>query len=290
MLATYVLLTLAILALWWSGPSDAGPLRRFLWLGLFAASVVTASAGRILQPIALLWIAGFALAAWVFGRAATRRSHRVMAAAAIVVLAAGLMTHLLPGFNNPRAVSGAMFTPGSMPYRLHLNFDKTLVGLFLLGFCHPRIMHAREWRAMLVRAAPIAAGTIVVVMALALVSGYVRFEPKFPAETWIWLWANLCLTCFAEEALFRGFVQAQLQHLWSNVPRGSWRALLVAAILFGFAHIAGGPAYVALASVAGIGYGWAYLRTRRIEASILTHFALNAVHFFWFTYPALQRG
>ena len=47
--------------------------------------------------------------------------------------------------------------------------------------------------------------------------------------------------------------------------------------------------YVALAAVAGAGYGWAYLRTQRIEASILTHFALNAVHFFGFTYPALAR-
>lgn len=49
--------------------------------------------------------------------------------------------------------------------------------------------------------------------------------------------------------------------------------------------------YVALATVAGAGYGWAYQRAGgRIEASILTHFALNAVHFFFFTYPALARG
>jgi hypothetical protein len=47
--------------------------------------------------------------------------------------------------------------------------------------------------------------------------------------------------------------------------------------------------YVALATIAGLGYGWIYQRTGRIEASILTHFALNAVHFFAFSYPALQR-
>ena len=37
----------------------------------------------------------------------------------------------------------------------------------------------------------------------------------------------------------------------------------------------------------GLGYGWVYLRTERIEASILTHFLLNCIHFVFFTYPAL---
>ena len=31
----------------------------------------------------------------------------------------------------------------------------------------------------------------------------------------------------------------------------------------------------------------AYARTRRIEAAILTHIAVNATHFLLFTYPAL---
>lgn len=41
------------------------------------------------------------------------------------------------------------------------------------------------------------------------------------------------------------------------------------------------------ATVAGLFYGGAFLRTRRIEGAILTHFALNAVHCIAFTYPAL---
>jgi membrane protease YdiL (CAAX protease family) len=57
-------------------------------------------------------------------------------------------------------------------------------------------------------------------------------------------------------------------------------------VLFGLAHIAGGWRYVALATVAGAGYGTVFYRSRRIEASILAHFTLNAVHFLLFTYPA----
>jgi hypothetical protein len=131
---------------------------------------------------------------------------------------------------------------------------------------------------------------LLVLLGLSLASGYVRFDPKFPRESWLWITVNLCFTCVAEEALFRGFIQAQLARLWGNVVRGGWYALLVSAVLFGLAHAAGGPAYVTLATIAGVGYGWAYLRTGRIEASILTHFAVNATHFFGFTYPALQAA
>jgi membrane protease YdiL (CAAX protease family) len=49
-------------------------------------------------------------------------------------------------------------------------------------------------------------------------------------------------------------------------------------------------ALVLLATIAGLFYGAAYLRTRRIEGAILTHFALNAAHFLAFTYPALAGG
>ena len=38
---------------------------------------------------------------------------------------------------------------------------------------------------------------------------------------------------------------------------------------------------------AGLGYALAYQSTQRIEAPVLVHFALNAVHFIAFTYPYL---
>ena len=290
MLLTYTSLTLAILALWSSGDERAPAARRFIWVALLASALVAALATGIVRPLGAVWIAGLAAACVLFERAGSPRWARAVAAVAILVLTLGLMAHRLPGFNNPLAIASVKFSTDALPFRLHLNFDKTTVGLLLLGLCHPRLTHAADWRAMFATAAPIAAGTIAVVMVLSLAMGYVRFEPKFPAETWLWLWVNLCFTCLAEEALFRGFIQAQLQRLWQRVPRGEWLALAVAAVLFGVAHAAGGLAYVALATVAGLGYGWAYRRTGRIEASILTHFALNTVHFFGFTYPALQRA
>ncbi len=61
--------------------------------------------------------------------------------------------------------------------------------------------------------------------------------------------------------------------------------LLVAAVAFGAAHVAGGTAYVLLATLAGISYGAAYHLTGRVEASILVHFTLNVAHLVLFTYP-----
>jgi len=56
------------------------------------------------------------------------------------------------------------------------------------------------------------------------------------------------------------------------------------------AHYMGGNNYILLATVAGVGYGWVYRHTGRIEASILTHFSLNSLHLLLFTYPALATS
>jgi membrane protease YdiL (CAAX protease family) len=64
---------------------------------------------------------------------------------------------------------------------------------------------------------------------------------------------------------------------------------VIAAALFGLAHVSGGWQWVVVGSIAGIGYGLAY-RHGGLQASVLAHFGLNAMHFFLFTYPMLQRA
>ena len=289
MVLTFTLLTLAILSLWFGGVEHTSFFRRNLWSLFGAASLVAALISGVVEPIAVVGIAAFAAAAYAFSRPQASRAQFVASVVVILILAVGLMLHRFPGFNNVRVIDGVRLSADALPFTLYLNYDKTLVGLLLVGWCHARIARASEWRAMLITATPWAAGLIALMMLLSVAAGYVRFDPKFPAETWLWLGVNLVFTCVAEEAFFRGLVQAQLQRLCANIPRGQLLALGAAAVLFGLAHAAGGAMYVALATIAGLGYGWIYQRTGRIEASILTHFALNAVHFFAFSYPALQR-
>jgi hypothetical protein len=199
------------------------------------------------------------------------------------------MLHAVPGFANPRVIDAVRFTPDAMPFTLYVNFDKTLIALGVLGLAHARITAAREWGEALAATWWRTAVTIAVVLGASLALGYVRWAPKLPAETPVWLAVNLLFGCTAEEALFRGFIQGGLRRTWRTWRGGNWAALAVAAVLFGLAHAAGGWKYVALATVAGAGYGWVYERTQRIEASVLMHWTLNTVHFVLFTYPALAR-
>ncbi len=289
MFLTYALLTFAILSLWLGVDPQAGFGRRHAWIALYLAACVAALAAGILQPLGLVWIGGLAAGLHAVFRPSASRPQRIAAIITSLSLTAGLMAHLLPGFNNPEVIASHRITPDALPYRLFLNFDKASAGLLFLALCRPLLFRTGDFRVMFARATPVAAGLIGVLLVTALAAGYVRFEPKFPPEAWLWLWANLCLTCMAEEAVFRGFIQAQLQRAWRHRRDGEWWALSVAAVLFGLVHAGGGPTYVVLATLAGVGYGWVFLRTERIEASILTHFALNAVHFLGFTYPALAR-
>src|SRR5688572_30025145 len=128
MLAPFAFLTLAILGLWVGGRDRAGPaIGRAFWPIAFGGAVIAALVTGVALPIALVWIGGFATAAWAFSRPQAGRWARIAAGIAIVTLAAGLMTHQLPGFNNPRVIDGARFSRDALPFRLHLNFDKPLV-------------------------------------------------------------------------------------------------------------------------------------------------------------------
>jgi len=286
---TFILLALAVLSLWCSRETSGNALRRHGWLLVFAASLTAAMISGVVNALGLLGIVAFMTAVQSFVHPRAKGVQRSLSAAVILILAAGFMLHRIPGFYNPRVIAGARFTADAIPFTLYLNYDKTLVGLFLLGWCHTRMRDAGEWAETLRKTIPTAAGLIALLMTLSIAAGYVRFDPKFPSESWLWLGVNLLFTCVAEEAIFRGFIQAQLQRRWQNRRHGQFFALGIAALLFGVAHAAGGALYVILATIAGIGYGWVYQRSGKIEASILTHFMLNAVHFFGFTYPALQR-
>lgn len=291
MFVTFTLLTAAILALWLPVTSPAAAPLRLTWIAFFSAAVTAGLMTGIVRPLGVLWLALLAGAIAVYAKAPVRSAARVLACLAILLTTAGLFMHLLPGFANPLAIPLRRITPDALPYRLHLNFDKASAGLLLIALLHVRATALAEWRTLLRYALPVIVATVVTLLGLSLLCGYVRFDSKFPPEAPLFLWANLCLTCLAEEALFRGFIQAQLAQRWRNVKRGPHLALVVAAMLFGLAHFAGGPTYVVLSALAGLGYGAAYLCSgNRIEASILTHFAVNTLHFVGFTYPALQRG
>ena len=89
-------------------------------------------------------------------------------------------------------------------------------------------------------------------------------------------------------AEFRHLVQGGLQDWLGGTTRARWIALAVGGVVFGLVHLAGGWTYVALATLAGLGYGWIYGASGSIAASILAHTGLNLLHFLFFSYPGLR--
>jgi membrane protease YdiL (CAAX protease family) len=124
-----------------------------------------------------------------------------------------------------------------------------------------------------------------------LMTNFVKFDFKLSFETMIFSLDNLFIVAFSEEVFFRGFLQKQLMLFFSKHKGGlekfsSVLSLALASLAFAAFHLRGGILLVAFAFVAGMFYGYAFQRSEKIEAAILTHFCFNFTHFVFFTYPA----
>lgn len=280
----FVMLYLSVILLW--VPSGRIP----YWSFALALSVILGIVTEQLEIITIIPIILLASAAYYSQAEKARTIMHVLAGIVVFILSVGLTAHLLPGFHNLKVIDQVKISNDAIPYTMYLNFDKTMVGIFILGFSHQLISSKAEWLLLFNKLKWKAPALIIVLMCLVFISGFVRFDFKIPSHIFIWGITNLLFVCTAEEAFFRGFVQKNLSLMMRKIKYGDYFAILIAAILFGLAHYAGGTRYMILATVAGVGFGWVYLTTRRIEGSILVHFGLNLTHFIFFTYPALASA
>jgi membrane protease YdiL (CAAX protease family) len=201
-------------------------------------------------------------------------------------MAVALSHHMLPGFNNLIVFDKVQFSPDSAPFTMYLNFDKTVVGIFIYLFLLKKRESAWHKKDSLITINTFAI-LIASMLPLALATHYVRIDPKLPPQTWLWALNNLFFVCVAEESLFRGLIQGGLANLVPNIFRWKWLPLVVSSLLFGLDHYEGGLPYILLAAFAGVFYGYAYWKTNKIKSSIFVHFGLNLTHFLFFSYPSM---
>ena len=288
MLPTFVLLCLSICAVWLPEVHAFKGWRVSPWQPLFVAFVAS---GLFFGH--LTWSAALALAAvWACAEASIRLGPSLVATALTVttlLLALALAVHDLPGFNNPLVAVDLRLSPDSPPITPYASFDKGAAGLLLVAYYCQRVKARSEWPAVIATGVAAGAATALVVVGLIAALGFIAPDPKLPGFALMSVPINLLLTCVAEEAFFRGVVQERLMRVIGPSSRWRWLPLAASSVLFGLAHAGGGIALAVAATVAGVGYGVAYGRTRRIEAAVLAHFMLNAVHFFGFTYPYVVR-
>lgn len=279
----YGFLYLSVLSLWFPGKR---PIPN--WCITITLSILLGLISHLLDLIALLPISVLAVTAYYSQAEKPRAFMRNIASVAVLGLSVGLATHQFPGFNNVNAIDHAIISHNAISYTYYLNFDKALVGILILGFSRQLISGQDKWLSLFKKIIFKLPLVILITIIAAFVLGFITFDFKIPNGIFIWIMTNLLFVCVAEEALFRAFFQHKLSLSLKNFKYGNYFSVLSTALIFGLAHYPGGKKYAILAMIAGIGYGWVYVTTKRIEASILTHFGLNLTHILFFTYPALQ--
>lgn len=254
-----------------------GEVRILPWLVLYLLATALAVAAGAVTAGGLVVLALLLGVAWQAHRASGRA--RLFLILLFAALALALSTQAVPGI-------GKVTSPVSS-----INVGKVSAGLLLFALLVPRVSSAadvqRSWRPTLAIGVVGTAVTVGTAMAL----GYVHFEPKLPAGTAVILASNLLFTCIAEESFFRGLLQEEMHRAAERSHRRGMHAVAVAvsAIVFGAAHAGGGMHYVLLATLGGITNALAYAKARKVEASAVTHFMLNAAHFIFFAHPMAAR-
>ncbi|WP_431287002.1 lysostaphin resistance A-like protein [Roseateles chitinivorans] len=254
--------------------------------------IMAVTAGLVqgqLTIVAMVPVAALAALAWMAIEARHRPRREAVLMLLMLVIGFALALHLLPGFLNPTYL--ATTSDARPPTLKYLNFDKGVAGMLMLAVLASQ--QRRRSEGVSPATSPGASGlpggalwavlvaTLALPWLMAAIGGLGQPTLRWPDNAGLFLAANLFLTCVAEEAAFRGVIQGLLARRLGTDLRtmNGWLPVLLAAVLFGLAHAAGGTAYVALAMLAGLGYGLAYTLSGRIEVAILLHFALNALVF-----------
>ena len=203
----------------------------------------------------------------------------------VLVWCVALFHHWLPGFNNFHVLKNVQAKPLSIPFNMYLNLDKPLI-FFSLFLVYPNLLgQCSKFKIRPVNYYGIACALLLLAMLLPAASILGKISPDFSLPSWWWLFAfnNLVFTCVVEEALFRGYIQQNLSRRF-----GFFVSIILTSMLFGVEHVHYGSLFVFFASLAGLGYGIVFHFSRRLWATVLTHFLFNFSWLLFYTYPMLK--
>jgi membrane protease YdiL (CAAX protease family) len=280
----YITLALLVMSLFY--------VRSYAILRIFIGiQIVIAYFYHLINPIGLLSIIVFWGVCELHWRYPTvNRILNFFRMAAVVTIALAFANHIIPGFYNLKLFNAIQFSPESRFFTMYLNMDKTLAAVILVMTSGLILKNTSPFNFnTLIITLKVSVLCIATLLSLALLSGFIAFDPKFPIQSWLWILNNLLFVCFAEEVIFRGIIQQYLTQLMRRWNLPAILAILLTSILFAtllLGHLNGGLTYIIFSIIAGLFYGYVYYKTNRIEAAIVVHFLVNLSHFLFFTYPA----
>lgn len=200
-----------------------------------------------------------------------------------------LFFHQIAGFSNIKVFDNLQVCETCSPFTMYLNTEGSLIAFVLISMKIPLAHSEKDWGLIFKTSLTYLIACVLVVIIGALSLGYVKFEPKFPSQTFVFAFNNLILVCIAEEAFFRGYIQKHLENFCDRNAHPRCLALIGSSLLFGLRHFNSGVPMILLSTLAGLFYGAVYMKTNRLETSVLVHFGLNMTHFLLFSYPFLVR-
>ncbi len=179
--------------------------------------------------------------------------------------------------------------PGGKPFHLQLNVGKTLAGYLLLIWLLPLWLNNQK------RTLSIHKSTIITLAFTGVIisTAWVLLDLDIHLKNWVFialfLPINLLTTCVAEEAFIRLSLQKPLERFLSSALRSSviikGLPILITTVLFVALHGVSEISGIITFALAGLLYGLVYTLTNRLLFAILLHFAVNALHFIFLTYP-----
>lgn len=195
-----------------------------------------------------------------------------------LICCAALAAHLLPGYTPWQAWAPRYVSSDGPLFSLYLSWDKALVAITLaVWWWHqPRPAPWLNTDKVLV----VSVATVALVPLLALSMGLVTLRLKWPEQIWLWLLINFGVSVLAEELLFRAWLQRSLVLRFGTVS-----GVGASAVLFGLTHLPLGWSFALIATLAGLGYGLAFLISGRLRTALALHAAVNLIHLLCLSYP-----
>jgi len=255
---------------------------------LAALSIVIFMYASTIDGVAAAFLAAMFIASATTGITANTPMIRSSTLIAILIAVAAAI-HQLPGLDNIILFENVTISVGSSAIDLTANLGKGLAGLSLLVLVvtHQTRTHNPINVPDTVTRTPwfLIPGYIFVILATGWATG-LAWDFKLTHLTVVFFISNAVFSVIAEEALFRGILQARLSSALQRYSlHGPILSIVIISVVFGLAHLSGGLQFSVLATVASILYGLSYHYTGKLSATIITHAGVNIGHFIFLQYP-----
>ena len=260
--------------------------KHFYLFGSFVTlSCFLAYFAKLIDPIALIAI-GLLAICYVIISKELKIKYRIFLLLLIFIISILLMTHTFPGFHNFKLLDSVLISSQGHPWTFYLNFDKPFIGFFALAFTIPLLPFRSMTKKMMLKIGSLTFLGVGILLFFAFFFKGINVDIKFPAVSLIFLISNLFLTTIPEEAFFRGILQRELSQIL-NIRFSKSLSVLLISFLFALSHLIylRDLSYIFLTFIAGLIYGTLYELTKSIESSIICHYLVNVIHWFFFTFP-----